>query len=228
MNFSTVDININSQVWEGQFIEILNIETNKTLIIGNLYRSPHNTNDLYQTFINEFIPILEHLQRVNREVIIAGDFNIDLLKINENATLGDYFNSLVAQSFFRQITLPTRFSDRNCTIIDNFLCKLTHNFKPSTTGILISRISDHLPYFIFLDFITAKRDYIKKTIQIQMWNAHCINQFQSELNNASIYNLPNKNTSHYAMSNLTNTNMENHPGYQMACCVLYHTEINFI
>ena len=162
LNFSTVDININSQVWEGQFIEISNIETNKTLIIGNLYRPPHNTNDLYQTFINEFIPILEHLQRVNREVIIAGDFNIDLLKINENATLGDYFNSLVAQSCFPQITLPTRFSDRNCTIIDNFLCKLTHNFKPSTTGILISRISDHLPYFIFLDFITAKRDYIKK------------------------------------------------------------------
>ena len=128
-NFSTVDININSQVCEGQFIEILNIETNKTLIIGNLYRPPHNTNDLYQTFINEFIPILEHLQRVNQEVIIAGDFNIDLLKINENATLGDYFNSLVAQSFFPQITLPTRFSDRNCTIIDNFLCKLTHNFK---------------------------------------------------------------------------------------------------
>ena len=25
LNFSTVDININSQVWEGQFIEILNI-----------------------------------------------------------------------------------------------------------------------------------------------------------------------------------------------------------
>ena len=156
LNFSTVDININSEVWEGQFIEILNIETNKTLIIGNLYRPPHNTNDLYQTFINEFIPILEHLQRVNQEVIIAGDFNIDLLKINENATLGDYFNSLVAQSLFPQITLPTRFSDRNCTIIDNFLCKLTHNFKPSTTGILMSIISDHLPYFIFLDFITAK------------------------------------------------------------------------
>ena len=31
-----------------------------------------------------------------------------------------------------------------------------------------------------------------------------------------------------AMSNLTNTNIKNHPGYQMACCVLYHTEINFI
>ena len=109
-NFSTIDLNINSQIWEGQFIENENIESNKSLILGNVYRPPNNTNNLYQSFTNEFIPILENLQRSNRETIIAGDFNIDLLKINNNATLGNYFNSVVAQSFFPQITLPTRFS----------------------------------------------------------------------------------------------------------------------
>ena len=120
-NCSTIDLNINSQIWEGQFIEIENIESNKSLIIGNVYRPPNNTNTLYQDFTNEFIPILENLQRANCETIIAGDFNIDLLKINNNATLGNYFNSVVAQSFFPLITLPTRFSDHNCTLIDNFL-----------------------------------------------------------------------------------------------------------
>ena len=90
-NFSTIDLNINSQIWEGQFIEIENIESNKSLILGNVYRPPNNTNNLYQSFTNEFIPILENLQRSNRETIIAGDFNIDLFKINNNATLGNYF-----------------------------------------------------------------------------------------------------------------------------------------
>ena len=88
-NFSTIDLNINSQIWEGQFIEIANIESNKSLILGNVYRPPNNTNNLYQSFTNEFIPILENLQRANRETIIAGDFNIDLLKINNNVTLGN-------------------------------------------------------------------------------------------------------------------------------------------
>ena len=92
LNFSTIDLNINSQIWEGQFIEIANIESNKSLILGNVYRAPNNTNNLYQSFTNEFIPILENLQRANRETIIAGDFNIDLLQINNNATLGNYFN----------------------------------------------------------------------------------------------------------------------------------------
>ena len=60
-NFSTIDLNINSQIWEGQFIEIENIESNKSLILGNVYRPPNNTNNLYQSFTNEFIPILENL-----------------------------------------------------------------------------------------------------------------------------------------------------------------------
>ena len=29
INFSTIDLNINSQIWEWQFIEIANIESNK-------------------------------------------------------------------------------------------------------------------------------------------------------------------------------------------------------
>ena len=57
-NFSTIDLNINSQIWEGQFIEIANIESNKSLIFGNAYISPNNTNNIYQSFTNEFIPIL--------------------------------------------------------------------------------------------------------------------------------------------------------------------------
>ena len=57
------------------------------VVLDNVYRPPRNTNDLYQAFINEFIPLLEDLQRGNSKVIIAGDFNIDLLKMNENITL---------------------------------------------------------------------------------------------------------------------------------------------
>ena len=88
-------------------LKLMKLQKNKSVIIGNIYRPPPNTNAVCQTFINEFIPILEHSQRDNREVTIAGDFNIDLLKINDNVVFCDYFNSILSQSFFPKITLPT-------------------------------------------------------------------------------------------------------------------------
>ena len=34
----------NSEIWEGQFIEVTEIAKNKSVIIGNIYRPPPNTN----------------------------------------------------------------------------------------------------------------------------------------------------------------------------------------
>ena len=36
-----------------------------------------------QTFITEFIPLLDHLKKCKSEVIIAGDYDIDLLQIKK-------------------------------------------------------------------------------------------------------------------------------------------------
>ncbi len=55
----------------------------KPLYIGNIYRPPKQNLEFYNQFIEEFAPILVNLKKNNKEVISAGDFNIDLLKINE-------------------------------------------------------------------------------------------------------------------------------------------------
>ena len=140
------------------------------------------------------MPLLETLRRKNREVIIAGDYNIDLLQINDNLTFCDYLNSIVSQSFCPAVTLPTRSSNRNCTLIDNYLCKLSHCFTQSTPGILINLIYDHLPYFIFLDNLKYKRRLSdsRGLIRIHKWDVHCVHKFNIELNNASIFELMNK------------------------------------
>ena len=49
------------------------------------------------------------------------------------------------------ITLPTRFTRTNGTLIDNFFCKLCKSVLESTAGILTKRFSDHQPYFIMLN-----------------------------------------------------------------------------
>ena len=158
----------------------------KNLILGNVYKPPWYLNDTYQQFIDEFIPFLATLGNNNRDVVIAGDFNINLLKIHEKPIFSDYFDAITAISFLPKITLPTRFSDHNGTLIDNFLCKLSNRISQASAGILMSRISDHLPYFISLDYITIKKIKIPKCIQITNQSATNIANFKHEICIANI------------------------------------------
>ena len=47
-------------------------------------------------------------------------------------------------------------------------------------------LTDHLPYFIFLDYLEPKRVDATKSIRIQTWNTESINKFKLEINNAGI------------------------------------------
>ena len=86
------------------------------------------TNENYKQFISVFATLLAHLDRCNSDVIIGGDFNIDLLKVNDKPIVSEYLDMVISHGFFPKITLPTRLSERSGTLIDNILCKLTHNF----------------------------------------------------------------------------------------------------
>ncbi len=50
---------------------------NKPLYIGNIYRPPKENLEFYNQFIEEVAPILVNLDKNNKDVILAGDFNID-------------------------------------------------------------------------------------------------------------------------------------------------------
>ena len=60
-------------------------------------------------FLNEFTSIISLIDKTNSDIIIAGDFNINLLKINEKNIVGEFFDMLISNSFYLHITLPTRF-----------------------------------------------------------------------------------------------------------------------
>ena len=107
---------------------------------------PRDTNDNYNQFINEFVPILFEFGKSKIDVVIAGNYNIYLLKVLEKPVFSEYFDAVTARNFSPKITLPTRFSKRSCTLIDNFLCKCSHRLSESIAGILLNKISDHLPY----------------------------------------------------------------------------------
>ncbi len=136
------------RTWEGQIIKVNKGDNlSKPVIIGNIYRPPTDLLDSYTAIISEFTPILNNFESTNYDVILAGDFNINLLKINEKPKINEYFNMLTNHSFFPKITLPTRLSIKYGTFIDNFFCKLTENTIHTTSGILVKKFFDHQSYF---------------------------------------------------------------------------------
>ena len=118
--------------------------------------------------INEFSTVISTLPcHQNNSVILAGDYNINMLKINEQVHCSPFFDMLTSFSLFRQITFPKRFPTRNGTLIDNFFCNLTKRILQSTAGILIKTFSDHQPYFMFVN-TTLKEDHTTKFIQVNV------------------------------------------------------------
>ena len=77
------------------------------------------------------------------------------------------------------------------TLIDNCLCKLCKGFFKSTSGILISNISDHFPYFISLEN-TQPVNTLPKCIHIKKHNPESMMKFKTELMKLDIYNNLNK------------------------------------
>ena len=113
--------------------------------MGEVYRIP-NAN--IQTSMKHYDNILRKLRDKTR-VIIGGDHNVDLLKLDSLPIASDLFDNLLANSFIPTITKPTRITHSSATLINNIFVNYDHKINIAS-GILISHISDHYPVFCAL------------------------------------------------------------------------------
>lgn len=181
-----------SNTWEGQFIKV-KLSSNTNVTLGNIYRPPRENRENYENFFTELEPIISSLQG---EVIVSGDYNIDLLKIQTKQTSSDFFEKMLSMGYIPKITLPTRLTHNNGTLIDNHFCKLSNNFSDTTSGIIISNLSDHLPYFTCLDYLKIKQStpkYVKYRIQNSDAHANLKMFIQSQDICSKLDNSPNAN-----------------------------------
>ncbi len=172
---------VKKDTWEGQFIHIKRGDhLSKSIILGNIYRCTLYLNEHYKEFQEQFEIHLKNFESNNTDVLIAGDFNIDLLKVNNANAISDYFDMITSHSFYPKITLPTRLTNNNGTLIDNILCKLTETTLDTTSGVLLDKISDHFPYFTVLNNITVK-DTPPRFIKVSKQDKESIDKFQNHL-----------------------------------------------
>ena len=87
---------------------------------------------------------------------------------------------MVANGSVPQIMMPTRFSKKNATLIDQIFCRFSNHASHNTSGIIVTKISDHLPCFSMINCmnnIKVKSKYIK----IQKRGPHEMQAFQEEI-----------------------------------------------
>ena len=124
---------------ESTFVEIIN-DKSKNIIVGCIYKH-HNITE--KSFSEEiFEPLLKNLKNSNKEAVIIGDFNMNLLQI-EKDSINKYFNSIIENNFLPLITIPTRIASK--TLIDNILYN-EYNSEIKSGNITVG-ISDHMPQF---------------------------------------------------------------------------------
>ena len=134
---------------ESTFIEILN-KKQKNMIIGCVYKHPkHEVSDFTNNFIT---PLLDKLSNENKDIMIMGDFTINLINYNDDKNTGNFLDTMFSQSFLPYITTPTRITRNTKTFIDNIYYNKPLNSIIS--GNLSSIISDKLIQFLIeaIDF----------------------------------------------------------------------------
>ena len=115
---------------ESLFIEIERTEEN--IIAGVIYRHP---NTAAHDFVADLKPILETLLREKKQIILMGDFNLDLLKVNDHKASEQFLDSMLDYNLMPYICQPTRFDkDMKSTLIDN-------NFLNQISSDLIKTVS---------------------------------------------------------------------------------------
>ena len=127
---------------EFQFVKILNCKNyNKTIVLGNMYRSPSRKPDAFNEL---FETILQKLNRHTKNKIcyLVGDFNQDLIKHHTDANYQNLIDNAASHGLVQLVSRPTRITDKSATLIDHVY---TNNLDNTLScNILTLDLSDHL------------------------------------------------------------------------------------
>ena len=86
----------------------------------------------------------------NKEILLLGDVNIDLIKTNTNNNASEFLDIIYSGYLIPHITSPTRLASRSHTLIDNIISNVIP--EDTISGNIINTISDHLGQFLILPY----------------------------------------------------------------------------
>ena len=162
--------------------------------MGCVYRPPRGNIEMFNNKLEECISSLSGYD----ECIIAGDFNINIMKYEEETVPRDFLNLMSTLSLIPLVTRPTRISGNSSTIIDNIFVSRPDDV---VSGNIISSISDHLPNFVIhKNLIPVANDNNSSfSYSFRLLNEVTLNNLYLNLSLHNFSNILNSNDLHGAV-----------------------------
>ena len=132
-----------SRQLESTFVEIIQAQRSN-IIVGCIYKHPGLSTSIFNTIFKFLAPLLDKINREKKDVVLLGDFNINLLHHDSNTVLRSFVDILDSNFILPTINIPTRITNNTKTLIDNILVSAS---LKGHSGNLTVGISDHLPQF---------------------------------------------------------------------------------
>ena len=79
--------------------------------------------------------------------IIAGDFNVNLIYVANDANVNNFFAAFASAGFIPHISRPTRITSTSVSLLDNIWTNFVNNVDMIEAGLILNDLSDHLPVF---------------------------------------------------------------------------------
>ena len=92
---------------------------------------------------------MDKISYENKEFYLLGDFNLDLLQIDDESKIDDFYNIISSNFLVPHITIPTRITSTSKTLIDNIFSN-NLEFQSAKSGNITVSISDHMPQYLII------------------------------------------------------------------------------
>ena len=166
---------------ESIWLEIC-IAKSSPILVGYCYRNPASR----VNWIQDFMEMMDNVTFQGKELILLGDFNIDLNKPNQQWT-----NYLTTCNLHQLIKTPTRVTQNSATLIDHIYVSEAKNAVE--TCVPVSNISDHYPVCVTWSKKGAKIPKIShKVIKYRCFSNFDEHLFLQDLSSSSLNLVHNK------------------------------------
>ena len=144
-SFERTEFKNQSDTFESVWVEIKN-KSSKNIVCGCIYRHPKYLKSDFDEFNKYLDTTLNKIVSENKEIYICGDFNIDLLKLNEYEAHLEFYTLLNSHGLLPFIVQPSRVVNNQVpSLIDNIF---SSNISDAVlSGNIYLTLSEHFSQF---------------------------------------------------------------------------------
>ena len=113
-----------------------------------MYRPPKGDMAVFERFCKN---LLSANDKTSKNIIFAGDLNINVLDYESNEKVQDFLSNMFQYNIIPTINKPTRVTRNTATAIDHIVTNTVISGIQRRSGIIKTDISDHFPIVFVLN-----------------------------------------------------------------------------